>query len=61
MWAKAGLAPEAVARATASRVPLGRIGSGKDIAEVVAFLASDAASFITGENIVVGGGAGISA
>lgn len=61
IWAKAGLAPEAVARATASRVPLGRIGTSEDIAEVVAFLASDAAGFITGENIVVGGGAGISA
>ncbi|CAM4047746.1 SDR family oxidoreductase [Kibdelosporangium persicum] len=64
IWAKSGLPPEALAQAataTAARVPLGRFGTPREIAEVVAFLASDAAGFITGENIVVGGGAGISA
>ena len=62
IWAKAGLPPEAldeVAEATASRVPLGRMGTSEEIAEVVAFLASNAAGYVTGENIVVGGGAGI--
>jgi NAD(P)-dependent dehydrogenase (short-subunit alcohol dehydrogenase family) len=43
----------------ASRVPLGRLGTGREIAEVVAFLASDAAGYVTGENIVVGGGSGL--
>jgi len=40
----------------AKRLPLGRIGEPEDIGEVVAFLASDAARWITGENIVVDGG-----
>ena len=37
--------------------PIGRIGTGKDIANVVLFLASDAAAFITGHTLVVDGGA----
>jgi NAD(P)-dependent dehydrogenase (short-subunit alcohol dehydrogenase family) len=36
--------------------PLGRIGEPDDIASAIAFLASPAASFITGETIVVDGG-----
>ena len=36
--------------------PIGRTGSGRDIAETVAFLTSDAAGFITGESITVDGG-----
>lgn len=36
--------------------PLGRLGEPRDIAEAVLFLASDRASFITGENICVDGG-----
>lgn len=36
--------------------PVGRDGISNDIAEAVAFLASDAAGFITGENIKVDGG-----
>jgi 3-oxoacyl-[acyl-carrier protein] reductase len=37
-------------------VPMGRMGSPKDIAAVVGFLASDAAGYITGETIHVNGG-----
>jgi len=37
-------------------VPLGRFGVGEDIARAVAFLASPAASFITGTEIVIDGG-----
>lgn len=37
--------------------PIGRIGSGEDIANAVAFLASSEASFITGVNFVADGGA----
>lgn len=39
-----------------SRTPLQRIGSPREIGDVVAFLASDKASYITGETIYVDGG-----
>ena len=37
-------------------IPVGRIGQPEEIGEVVAFLATDAASFIVGETIHVNGG-----
>ncbi|AGP56065.1 SDR family oxidoreductase [Streptomyces rapamycinicus] len=40
-------------------VPLGRVGAPADIAEAVAFLASDAAGYITGDNLTVSGGIGV--
>ena len=40
-----------------ARYPLGRIGEPDDVASAVAFLASDAAGWITGETLVVDGGA----
>ena len=39
-----------------SRTPLKRIGSPREIGDVVAFLASDKASYVTGETIYVDGG-----
>ena len=39
-----------------SRTPLKRIGSPREIGDVVAFLASEKASYITGETIYVDGG-----
>ncbi len=47
--------PEAMARVM-SRTPLQRIGSPDEIANVVAFLVSDKASYVTGETIYVDGG-----
>ena len=47
--------------AWATDVPLGRVGAPADIAEAVAFLASDAAGCITGDNLVVSGGMGVHA
>lgn len=38
------------------RHPIGRLGTVDDIAQTVLFLASDAASYITGQNILVDGG-----
>ena len=43
-------------RAYAEKVPMKRMGNPKDVAEAVAFLASDAANFITGQNLLVNGG-----
>ena len=37
-------------------VPLGRLGSADDVAECAMFLASDAAAYITGQNIAIDGG-----
>jgi NAD(P)-dependent dehydrogenase (short-subunit alcohol dehydrogenase family) len=43
-------------RRVLSRTPLGRIGEADEVASVAAFLASDAASYVTGEIIYVDGG-----
>ena len=37
-------------------LPLGRVGTAEEVAEVVAFLASDAASYVTGAEVSVDGG-----
>lgn len=47
--------PEIVDRMVA-KTPAGRIGTPDDIADVVIFLCSDLARFVTGQNIVVDGG-----
>ncbi len=53
-----GPPPSAASRAAASAaIPLGRIGDPQEIAATCAFLASEDASFITGQTIHVNGGA----
>ena len=47
---------EMVAQNGGKMQPIGRVGRGSDIAEMAAFLASDAAGFITGGEFLVDGG-----
>jgi len=51
-----GNTPETNAR-YASMIPLKRIGSAKEVAEVATFLASDASSYMSGADLVVSAGA----
>jgi len=43
-------------RKAAEDIPVGRLGEPEDVAEAIVFLASDVASFITGETLDVNGG-----
>ena len=46
----------ALKQATAAAVPLGRVGTPRDMADAALFLLSDSASFVTGTELVVDGG-----
>jgi 3-oxoacyl-[acyl-carrier protein] reductase len=48
--------PGEVMRGLVQRIPLGRAGTSEEIADVIVFLASPAARYITGETIEVNGG-----
>lgn len=39
-----------------ARLPLGRVGASDDVAQLIAFLASDAAAYVTGQTIAIDGG-----
>ena len=53
---KAVLTSEEAKARILSRTPMRRLGEPSEIADTVAYLASDAASYITGEIVVVDGG-----
>jgi 3-oxoacyl-[acyl-carrier protein] reductase len=48
--------PQNVKERYLEAIPLGRFGNPQDVAKIVAFLASDDASYITGEVVRVNGG-----
>ena len=54
--AKAVLTSEDARKKIMSRTPMKRMGEASEVADLVAYLASDAASYITGEIVVIDGG-----
>tara|TARA_Y100000590_G_scaffold266257_1_gene299081 strand:+ start:719 stop:1453 length:735 start_codon:yes stop_codon:yes gene_type:complete len=47
---------ESIKAVLTSKIPMSRLGTGEDVSNTVAFLSSEAASYITGETIHVNGG-----
>ena len=47
---------ESIKAMLTSKIPMAKLGKGEDVANTVAFLSSDAASYITGQTIHVNGG-----
>ena len=55
-YRKSGQKAEDYYAQMAPRIPLGRVGEAEEVANVIAFLASDAASYVTGTSINLDGG-----
>jgi 3-oxoacyl-[acyl-carrier protein] reductase len=51
-----GLDPQDFIEASAKTIPVRRVGEPRDVANVIAFLASDDASYVSGQIIYVAGG-----
>jgi len=55
--ARVGASTEDHQRRVADRTPLGRVGQPEEVASVITFLASDDASYVSGQTLYVNGGA----
>jgi NAD(P)-dependent dehydrogenase (short-subunit alcohol dehydrogenase family) len=55
-YTKQGISADDYYRQAAKEIPLGRVGEAEEVASVIAFLASDAASYVTGTSINLDGG-----
>ena len=55
--AKAGISVEQLYETLGKDIPLGRVGRAEEVANVAAFLVSEAASYVTGSSINLDGGA----
>jgi 3-oxoacyl-[acyl-carrier protein] reductase len=55
-YTREGISAEDYYRQTAKDIPLGRVGEAEEVANVIAFLASDAASYVTGTSVNLDGG-----
>src|SRR5688572_9644060 len=55
-YTKDGVSADDYYRQTAKDIPLGRVGEAEEVANVIAFLASDAASYVTGTSVNLDGG-----
>jgi NAD(P)-dependent dehydrogenase (short-subunit alcohol dehydrogenase family) len=56
IWDKLGV-PAEMREAMSAGIPFGRFGTSEEVAEVVAFFASTASTYITGQEIIIAGGA----
>jgi 3-oxoacyl-[acyl-carrier protein] reductase len=56
LWEERRTSDPELYEATLRKIPWGRFGSAKEIANVALFLASDLAGWVTGQTVVVDGG-----